>query len=294
MSNLRRLRFIFVALVLTVPALSFSFDLGGVLKHGATAVAHDAGSLRQVLGLPGSPGGEGAIPELPAPNGSFGGCAASFAGGVAPYVQDIQRHRARALCFDGFAVLHSGLTKTPIFSAEVLNRQRLAAARGEARTDFFFADARLPAAERAALDDYRGKGYDRGHMAPAADMAEQRSMAQSFSLANIVPQSPKNNQFAWASIEKATRQYVNRATGNVYVITGPVFAGQRSFGPPIGRGQVWVPSHLFKLVYDASSNRAWAHWLENTDEARVGAPISYSELVRRTGVEWLPGIRPAD
>ncbi len=123
-------------------------------------------------------------------------------------------------------------------------------------------------------------------MAPAGDMATPESMAQSFSLANMVPQYPINNRKAWASIEKATRKYVMRAAGDVYVITGPVFDGTP---PTIGPDHVWVPQHLFKLVYDPSTNRIWAHWLDNTDDARVGKPISYEELVRRTGIEFLPG-----
>jgi endonuclease G len=125
-------------------------------------------------------------------------------------------------------------------------------------------------------------------MAPAADMPNAQAMAQRFSLANMVPQAPLNNQKPWAGIEKATRQYVMRAKGDVYVVTGPVFDGSsRTIGP----GKVRVPEYLFKLVYDATSERAWAHWIENTDEARAGRPISYEELVRRTGIEFLPGLR---
>lgn len=60
-------------------------------------------------------------------------------------------------------------------------------------------------------------------MAPAADMSTVEGMAQCFSLANMIPQAPKNNQKAWSSIEKATRKYIKRADGDVYVITGPVF-----------------------------------------------------------------------
>jgi endonuclease G len=55
---------------------------------------------------------------------------------------------------------------------------------------------------------------------------------------------------------------------------------------------VRVPTHLFKLVYDAGSGRAWAHWIANTNEARVGRPISYGELVKRTGITFLPGVQP--
>jgi len=51
---------------------------------------------------------------------------------------------------------------------------------------------------------------------------------------------------------------------------------------------VRVPRYLFKLVYDATTGRSWAHWQENREGERVSAPISYRELVRRTGVEFLP------
>jgi endonuclease G len=123
-------------------------------------------------------------------------------------------------------------------------------------------------------------------MAPAADMVTAESMSQCFSLANMVPQSPLNNRKSWAGIEKATRKYVMRAEGDVYLITGPVFDEQPQ---KIGANHVWVPRYLFKLVYDPSANKAWAHWIENSDDARAGKTISYEELVRRTGIEFLPG-----
>ncbi len=192
--------------------------------------------------------------------------------------------KQRALCFEAFAILHSGKSRTPIYVAERLNRAILE--KDIERGDRFYEEARLPRAERATLDDYKGSGFDRGHMAPAADMGTDEAMAQSFSLANIVPQAPINNRKTWAKIEKDTRKYVMRAAGDVYVITGPVY----DVNPEtIGAGRVWVPQHLFKLVYDPSSGRAWVHWLDNTDEARVGKPISYQELVQRAGMNFLPG-----
>jgi len=54
---------------------------------------------------------------------------------------------------------------------------------------------------------------------------------------------------------------------------------------------VMVPEYLFKLVFNPSKNRAWAHWQENREGERVGRPISYRELVERTGVQFLPGWR---
>jgi endonuclease G len=144
----------------------------------------------------------------------------------------------RALCYDSFAILHSGESKTPVFVAERLNQASVADA-DEKRTNRFFADARLRSAERATLEDYKNSGYDRGHMAPAGDMPTAQAMAQSFSLANMVPQGPEHNRGVWAkSVEMATRSYVKRAAGDVYVITGPVYVPSIAQSPGIGPGQV--------------------------------------------------------
>ena len=67
-----------------------------------------------------------------------------------------------------------------------------------------------------------------------------------------------------------------------------------NLGTTIGPGKVQVPKYLYKLVYDANTGRAWAHWIENTDMARAGRPITYSELVKRTGTEFLPGVKLID
>jgi len=215
---------------------------------------------------------------------AFEQCRQIFANNTPPVIQHQTELQPRALCFSAFAVLHSGKSHTPIYVAEKLNKEMLLDAQGNERTDQFYEEARLPLAERAQLEDYRGSGFDRGHMAPAGDMATEESMVQSFSLANIVPQAPINNRKAWAKIEKDTRKYVMRAAGDVYVITGPVFDGKPH---TIGNGKVWAPAHLFTLVYDPSAQRAWAHWVENSDDAMVGKPISYEELVRRTGIKFL-------
>lgn len=216
----------------------------------------------------------------------FANCPQFFAKASPPIAKP--QPKLRALCFDAFAILHSGITKTPIYVAQKLTRTSIADA-NEKRHDKFYEEARLPRDERATLEDYKHSGWSRGHMAPAGDMPTASAMAQSFSLANMVPQAIKHNGGAWANtVEKATRHYAARARGNVYVITGPVFESKLV----IGTGQVAVPTHLFKLVYDEERNVAWAHWHANSDETRGSKPISYAELVRRTGIEFLPGANP--
>ena len=222
----------------------------------------------------------------------FRACPQFFANARPPLVTVLPS--TRALCFDAFAVLHSGESKTPIYVAEKLKSASIAGAH-EKRTNHFFADARLRTQERASLEDYAGSGFDRGHMAPAGDMTSAQAMGQSFSLANMVPQAPEHNRGVWAkSVELATRKYAARAQGDVYVITGPVFLPNIAQSPSIGPGRVHVPAFLFKLVYDQASNRAWVYWQANDDATRGSRPISYAELVLRTGVVFLPGVSPLD
>lgn len=216
----------------------------------------------------------------------FADCHQFFANNTPPVIQHQEELKPRALCFSSFAVLHSGKSHTPIYVAERLTKQALLASESIPRSNHFFEEARLPQAERSTPEDYKYSGFDKGHMAPAGDMGTQEAKDQSFSMANMIPQNPDNNQHAWRKIEADTRKYAMRAEGDVFVITGPVFDG---VPPTIGDNKVGVPQHMFKLVYDPATKKAWAHWQDNTSEARAGKPISYEELVKRTGVEFLVG-----
>jgi len=199
----------------------------------------------------------------------------------------ITSQAGRDLCFDSFAVYYSPQDKKPIYTLEKLNRAQLVAPHPR-RSNQFYEEARLPFAERSLLSDYRGSGYDRGHNAPAGDMSNEQAMAQSFSLANMMPQARQNNQGIWAkNVEEPTRLYAKRAAGDIYVFTGST-GNQGS----IGRGHVTIPSHLFKLVYDPHKNDAWAYWIENSNEAFMSPPISYPELMEKTGIDFQLPIKP--
>jgi endonuclease G len=120
-------------------------------------------------------------------------------------------------------------------------------------------------------------------------MNHERGMAQSFSLANMMPQARLNNQGIWAkNVEEPTRQYVKRTSGDIYIFTGST-GNQGS----IGRNRVTIPSHLFKLVYDPQKNDAWAYWIENSNEAPMSPPITYAELVAKTGIDFQLPIKPS-
>lgn len=263
--------------------LAARIDLDGLVEGLGTAV-------RQYADTPVAAPEHATVARTGYAQNDFSACPQFFANAEPPVVA--YRASNVVLCYDAFAILHSGESKTPVFVAEQLNHASIADA-DEKRTNKFFPDARLRSAERATIEDYKGSGFDRGHMAPAGDMPTAQAMAQSFSLANMVPQAPAHNRGAWAkSVETATRKYAAHATGNVYVITGPVFEPSIAQSQSLGAGKVRVPKYLFKLVYDQDKNRAWVHWHLNHDATRGSRPISYAELVKRTGINFLPGVSP--
>lgn len=270
------------------------FSLSSVLWHADSRRIHEELELRwaQLVALlqPSTAG----IEDAPTSSASaqhiqtsFSQCAGFFPG-PRPIVPNGES--LRELCFSAFAILHNGQTKTPVFVAQRLNKHMLSNAKRQSRTDRFYEEARLPRVERASLSDYRRSGFSRGHMAPAGDMHDAEAMAQSFSLANMVPQDQRHNAGAWSRIENDTRKYVSRAQGDVYVFTGPYYAQQPE---TIGEGRVAIPSHIYKVVYDATSGRSWVHWHENTPNFKAGPPISYADFVQRTGLHLLPQVLPS-
>ena len=217
---------------------------------------------------------------------SFAACVQHFPPGavISPSVVD-SAWKPHALCSHGFAVLYSGLSKTPLLSIERLDRQGVARAREQQRVEEFYPDTRLPGDQRSELEDFRGSRLDRGHIAAAGNRQDSESMVQSFALSNIVPQDPTHNRQVWAKVESDVRKFARRAEGNVFVFTGPLFKGPVA---TVGTNKVWVPSHLFKMVYDEASGRSWAYILPNTPDARVAAPMDYAQFVRLTGWQVLP------
>jgi len=260
---------------------SFGFDLSG-LASGAVRSLEKLSAAQGVRSVANADWVE--IPDLPTGH-RFEGCESLFVRSRPILASDVDRKwNAKELCFSHFAVLYSQASKTPLMVFERLNAQQIKDAAGEQRTNAFFADPRIREGLRAELEDYKGSGWQRGHMSPAADQPDAVGMAQSFSLANIVPQNGINNEKTWAKIESDVRKFARRAKGNVYVITGPLFDGEPR---KIGRNKVWVPTRLFKLVLDESSGRSWAYIVGNNESDVAKKPIGYSEFVAETGLDVL-------
>lgn len=192
------------------------------------------------------------------------------------------------LCFDSFNVMYSGVSKTPLWSAEYLTVARLS--QKIKRADQFHEEEQIPEQYRATLADYRASGYDRGHMSPNADMPTKSSQYDSFSLANMVPQAPKNNQDIWRKLEEATRDLVKKQKQDLYVVTGPVFSGERV--KTIGKGKVIVPSAVFKAVYVPKTGMIGAYYAPNNNSQQVEV-VSVCEIEQKTGLNLFPKLSAA-
>lgn len=216
-------------------------------------------------------------------------CPSLFATGQAPAITNVKlAARTISLCFEAFAVLHSGVTRTPLYAVEHLTRASVAAARTVARDDSFHEEQRLPEEQRASLEDYVRSGFDRGHLAPAGDMPTLSAQAESFSLANIVPQNRVLNRGLWADIEEGTRRLASRR-GSLFVVTGVIFTGD---AVQQIKGGVLVPTQLFKALYDPASGEAGAYLARN-DDARNWRAVSIDELGREAGIDVFPGLPTA-
>lgn len=114
------------------------------------------------------------------------------------------------------------------------------------RTDKFMPDPKVTTFS-ATYSDYRSSGYDRGHLAPAADMGwSETSMAESFYYSNMSPQLPNFNRGIWKKLEERVRAWAME-NDSVYIVAGPVLS---SGLPTIGENRVSVPKYFYKVILD--------------------------------------------
>jgi len=120
-------------------------------------------------------------------------------------------------------------------------------AKSARRENDFREDYAVPTG-RTSPEDYAGTGYDRGHLAPAADMAFSHwTLSESFYMSNMSPQKPAFNRGVWRRLEEQIRQFAADER-DIYVVTGPIFSADETL--TVIAGRIAVPTHYYKVVYD--------------------------------------------
>lgn len=113
------------------------------------------------------------------------------------------------------------------------------------RYDKFKPDPMVPQNVSATTNDYKHSGYDRGHLAPAADMKwDEQAMRESFYLSNICPQNPNLNGGVWKDLEEQVRDLASQK-GSIFVACGPIVTDAST---TIGENKVVVPQAFFKVL----------------------------------------------
>lgn len=154
--------------------------------------------------------------------------------GVSPYEQVIER--------PGYILSYNETHEQASWVAYVLTREE--AKGGVERDDLFEKDPDITTGTADDMD-YKGSGYDRGHLAPAADMGwSATSMQESFYYSNMSPQLPGFNRGVWKRLEELLRFWAV-TYDSIYVVTGPVLTTGL---PTIGPNQVSVPQYYYKAV----------------------------------------------
>ncbi|MPN24549.1 Nuclease [bioreactor metagenome] len=144
----------------------------------------------------------------------------------------------------GYALGYSEKHEQPLWVAYRLTADEVRS-RSVKRTDDFRVDPYISTGS-ARLEDYAKSGYDRGHLAPAADMGwSEKSMSESFYFSNMSPQNAEFNRGIWRKLEAKVRDWAVEH-GELYVVTGPV-APQSS--KVIGNNRVAVPQACYKVIY---------------------------------------------
>ena len=143
----------------------------------------------------------------------------------------------------GYTLAYDAKTRTPQWVAWELTKKETQGT--EERSNDFQPDPDVKGA-KVVTKDYSHSGYDRGHMAPAADMKwSKKAMKESFYMSNICPQDHNLNTSDWSELENKSRQWARRY-GKVYIVCGPIYNGKRN--EYIGDHRVKVPDAFFKVI----------------------------------------------
>ena len=152
----------------------------------------------------------------------------------------------------GYQVSYNSDWHLPNWAAYQLTAEEVAGE--EARSNKFLPDP-LVDGDPVLTSDYTHSGFDRGHMAPAADMKwSPLAMRESFYMTNICPQNHSNNAGDWKDLEELVRDLAT-TYGNIYLACGPVVSDTSNTIGTIRR--IVVPESFYKVLLRQKADGSW-------------------------------------
>jgi endonuclease G len=148
----------------------------------------------------------------------------------------------------------------------------------------FYADVDIPEQYRAKPEDFVNTGYDKGHLAPSADIDfSKRANYETFALSNVVLQDATLNRQAWGELEKLVRNWT-KTKGKLYVVTGPIFTAK-----PKKVNGISVAAQFYKVIYAYNAQKAIGFLFPNKavpNEDMWKYAMSVQELEKATGLTF--------
>lgn len=143
-----------------------------------------------------------------------------------------------------FSLAYSEEHEQAAWVAYLLSRQH--SLNAHERRNRFKADPGVTTSS-ASPADYSNSGYDRGHLAPAADFDyNKKALTETFYMSNISPQKPELNRGKWKELEEQVRSWATEYD-SLWIVTGPVLEkGLKK----IGSNRVSVPKYFYKIILD--------------------------------------------
>ena len=190
----------------------------------------------------------------------------------------------QAIHHKGFSLGYAEEHEQASWVAYLMSRARLI--KVVDRADDFRPDPSVRTGSATAAD-YQGSGYDRGHLAPATDMAwSVATMSESFFYSNMSPQLPGFNRGVWKRLEELFRDWAG-LYDSLLVVTGPVLSPDL---PSIGPNRVSVPERYYKVVVDtARSHRQGIGFLLPNASSQLPLTafvVTIDSVERLTGLDF--------
>lgn len=193
--------------------------------------------------------------------------------------------KATLVSHEGYSLLYSEIHEQPYWVAYTLSANDVAG--DTPRKDNFREDPAVPTGS-ATLADYKGSGYDRGHLKPAGDSKKSiEEMSESFYLSNISPQRGEFNGGVWEELESLMRTWAT-VHDSIQIVTGPVLSPSL---PTIGESEVSIPEAYYKVVLNDDSTRSIGFILahEKSSKELSSFAVSVDSIEKITGFDFFEG-----
>lgn len=111
------------------------------------------------------------------------------------------------------------------------------------RSNAFAPDTTLPRDWWVKPIDYKGSGYDQGHICPSEDRTDtDANNRETFLMTNMLPQIDRLNRVTWRSLEAYTQKAVRTEGNEAYIYAGCYGVKGRI------KEKITIPTNCFKIV----------------------------------------------